>query len=88
MSLSQSEMKDMHVGVNLTQSQTEHQEEMEEKGKLLRNLPRSGGIPVAVVDSQPSQSDDPVFTKFPGSEDLMSSQGTVEGATPKKPRLV
>lgn len=76
------ESKDFHTGLTCTQSQND---DAEDKGQLLRNLPSSGGIPVGLICSQPSQSEiGAAFKSSLGSEDLqmgepelfLSSQGT------------
>lgn len=87
MSMSQSDVKDF-PGLGYSQSQPD---DGDDKCQLMRNMPSSGGIPL-MLDSQPSQSDLPTFKGSIGSEDLgtdyfVSSQGTVDGGTPKKARL-
>lgn len=76
-------------GMTYTQSQND---DTDDKAQLNRNLPTSGGIPVSLMCSQPSQSDigaGGAFKSSLGSDDMalgdpndlyISSQGTSGGA--------
>lgn len=88
----ESDGRDFHSGLTFSQSQND---DTDDKAQLMRNLPSSGGIPVNLMCSQPSQSDLPPYKSSLGSEDMAigdaenlynSSQGTPSGRPRKAAR--